>query len=308
MAVQWSLLGDVAESVISWLDARHLGRLEAAGKHADTDVIGRCWGTLAKVEQCIVESRPWFVQVFPEDVSDNGKEALKELFKMRLQLNTVPDSWSPEIRPISPSSLHVSPLDCNGCVSSDGAAVDPPRLPQIASVPLALGTILGDEMSIGLRVQSKGGSSHEGVWLALEITGVDDAQGKVMSLLFAPLTGRCMVTMSGQPEKLVAQAMHPLAGSLCDSVDAFVTMSESGDVEFVRISEASNSITRSGKIRYEALFPNWASKVFASVQVQIKDVLSETTVSIKKPPPDMLQEQNHPESAVMFDAVWSVID
>lgn len=307
MAPSWAFLGDVAEDVTSWLDACHLGRLEAAGKAVDKEVIGRCWGPLAEMERSIVECRPWFLQVLPTDATGDGKEAVKELFKMRLQLNTIPSNWSPEITSISPSSLRVLP-HLKGLANSDGAGTDPPRVPPFASVPLALGITLGDEMAIGLRVQSKGGRSHEGVWLALEITGEHDGHGSVVSVLCAPLTGRCLMTFPGESQKLVTNAFRPLADHLCDSVDIFVTVSESGDVEFVRICEASNSIDRSGKMLCETLFPCWAHEVYASVEVQMEHILSETTVTTKRPARDMLQEQHHLEAAFEFDGTWSILE
>merc|ERR1712032_630313 len=135
MALQWAVFGDSAAHVISWLDAQHLSRMESAGKGVDREIIRRCWEALSSMERRNLEWRPWLLQILPEDTP--GKDTLKELVELRQYLNTIPESWSPQIRSLSPSSLHLSPCQLNADAIS---GVVPPW----ASVPLALGITLGD--------------------------------------------------------------------------------------------------------------------------------------------------------------------
>merc|ERR1712070_683249 len=104
--------------------------------------------------------------------------------------------------------------------------------------------------------------------------------------------------------KFVVGAMPPLPDSSCGSVEIYVTVSRTKDVEFVRISKPSNSIARSGKISPDLVFPHWASRFFASVQVQRERLVSKTLVSTKWPVDDILQAGKDAESKI--DASWSL--
>jgi hypothetical protein len=295
---------------MSWLDAMHLGRIEAAGKGVDTELATRCWWKLAALELDIKTQRPWLLHTRPRVAACNGKEALKALMKLSLQLNTIPEAWSPEIQGLSPTSLQVSPT----VVDVDDNTIDdelpplipvseledeedmPPPLimPSFCPVPLALGINLGQEMSVGVHIKSETVNANEGVWFGLDITGMEGDCGKVMSLLCAPLTGRCMMKFPdfpSEPKKLIAQALPPVADGMCDSVEIFVTVSKWGDVEFMRISKASNVTARSGKMRL--MFPTWASHIFASIHVEREQAFSKTTVVAKLPMDRLLQDQDN---------------
>jgi len=305
MSLSWSLLGDVAENVISFLDPRHLSQMEATGKAVDAKIASRCWGImLATAERCVVEWTPWLLQTLPKDIGE--KHALKELLSLRLHLNAIPRSWSPQIMAVSPSSLRVSPRDSLEDSTSAEAVRNAPLLPPCASVPLALGTTLGEKFSVGLHIQSNATNGCEAVWLGLELIGVHDGGGKVMSVRCSPFTGRCMTKFPGEGYTLVAQAMQPLAADLRDSVEIYVTVSESGDVEFVRVCQASNSIARSGRLAREMLCPPWTSEIFAAIHVKMEDVLAEMTVTTRLPACDLLQDENQP--TFEFDAVWTEME
>jgi len=309
MIMQWSLLGDIAENVISFLDARHLGRMECAGKEFDSEITKLCWGKLATMERSIVERRPYLRPIPLEATTywtctpleaSTSKEVLKTLFRRRLHLSTPPESWSPWIKALSHSSLVVSPCDVNAAATSAEGDRSAPHVPPYPTVPVLLGTTFGQEMLIGLHIQSETTRANEGVWLALELGGVLVDWGFVISVRCAPLTGRCKIVYPGQSKIMVAQVMPPLPDHLCDSVEIYVTVSKTGDVEFVRLSGASKSITRSGRMSHDMLFPGWASEIFADVSIQMNDVLSETTVSTKLLAGGLQQFQEEPE----FDFEW----
>jgi len=289
------VLKGFAEQVLSGLDAHHLGRMEAVSKCMNREVTSRCWETLANMEHDAMQ--PWLLQALKEDTE--GKEALKELLEMRGRLNAAPASWSPQISSVSPCCLLLSPRDA---ISSEGREAAP-IVPPLATVPLALGASLGDEMAAGVHIQSKCGRASEGVWFGLEFVGVHDGWGKCMSILCAPLTGRVMLKFPGE-EKLFAQAMCPLTDDLSESVEVYVRVSTPGNVEFIRVCHATNSIVRSGRMPHD-MFPKWASEIFAAISVQISEVSSETRVSTRWAVREVLQEvQNQPEFE--FDANWSL--
>merc|ERR1711879_64511 len=198
----------------------------------------------------------WLLQILPEDTT--GKDTLKELFELRRYLHGIPKNWSPQIRSISPSSLQLSPCGLNADATSTEDVLGSSLVPPWASVPLALGVILGDEMSVGIQIQSEAGRASEGVWLGLEMTGVHDGCGLVWkwSILCAPLTGRCMQVFPGHGS-FVAQAMPPLAADFTGCVEIYVTVQESGDFEFLRFCPATNSTARSGRMTRDML-PIWA--------------------------------------------------
>jgi hypothetical protein len=307
MAFQWALLGDAAEDVIAWLDARHLGRIEAAGKGVDREVTMRCWETLSSIERDSFEWRPWLLQVLPEDTT--GKETLKEFFELRRHLNTIPENWAPQIRSTSPSSLQLSPsrLNADAISTEDGLQGSNPLVPSWASVPLALGINLGTGMSAGIQIQSEAGCANEGVWLGLEIAGAHEGFGECMSILCAPLTGRCMQMFPGRPmpNSFISQAMPPLAADFTGSVEIYVTVEESGDFEFVRFCHAAGSIARSG--RMVDMLPPWTTEIFAAINIKIADVPSDTRVSAKGPMGSLVQEAQN-DSEFAFDAEWSLLE
>merc|ERR1712046_13849 len=103
---------------------------------------------------------------------------------------------------------------------------------------------------------------------------------------------------------LIAQAMPSLADDLCGSVEVYLVVSESGDVEFFRICKSVKSLTRSGKIP-RSMLPRWArdnaTEIFAAIQVESARVSSATKVTAKRPACRLLQElQSKPD--VVFDA------
>merc|ERR1712187_9589 len=183
-----------------------------------------------------------------------------------------------------------------------GLALD---VPPLAAVPLALAVTLGDKMSIGVQIQSSVGHAHEGVWLALELTG--GGKGKAMSVLCAPLTGRCMMKYPGNTDnKLVAAAMPPLADDRCMLVEIYVTVSEEGDVEFVRFCEAENSVTRSGKLCRD-MFPGWTTEFSTAINIQIARVSCETNIATKWSARD-LPRQLLSQREFIFDEAWSLYE
>ena len=335
MALPWSALGDQTENALSWLDARHLGRIEAADKGMVSEVTRRCWEKLAMLESRIVDRRPWILPKRRSMTAGTGKEVLKELINLRLQLNIIPALQSPDFGMVSFTSLQISPwkldepptlvemsayanlwadaalhvapptltpliadstpleddrsalVPTNVDVTSSEEHDEPPPLipPAIAIVPLSLGANVGEKMSIGVQIHSAKPSAHEGVWFGLEILY---NWVKVLSVFCAPLTGRFMIERMDAPNKamlVVSERIPPLEDKLCRSVDIYVTVSESGDVQFVRTSSGSNCVARSGLMTV----PPWASQVFAAVRVQRAQVLSETTISTMLPVQDMLQ-------------------
>jgi hypothetical protein len=301
------LFGDFAEQVLSCLDAQQLGRMEIVCKGVDREVTEQCWETLACVERDVFDERPWLLQILPED--STGKEALKELIDLRGCLNAVPANWSPQITADSPTSLQLSPAVVPyGFVpdsSSVGDVLAVPLVPPWAAVLLSQGVYMGDEMSVGVEIQSKAGCANEGVWLGLEFMGTHDGWGKCLSVRCAPFTGRCMLKCPGRAEPLFAQVMPPLADDFAHSVEIYATLSHSGEVEFFRFSQADNSIARSGVIPHTEPTlgdtDSWASEVFAAINIHMAEVTSETRVSTKLPGASVLQlARSQPK--VIFEA------
>lgn len=105
---------------------------------------------------------------------------------------------------------------------------------------------------------------------------------------------------------LVSQAMKPLADDHCDAVEIYVTVSESGDVEFVRFCPAANSIARSGRMPRN-MFPGCVTEMFASISIQMEHVPSETKVSTSWSADGLPREvQSQLESDFTYGAIWSV--
>jgi hypothetical protein len=313
MNLHWDLLGDLVEHVLSCLDAQYLGRMEIACKRITGEVTGRCWETLAEIERDDFESRPWLLQI-PLEEDIRGKEALKEIFELRVRLNTVPAKWSPQITANSASSLLLLPATLRGdaILAEDTLALPP--VPPCAAVLLASGATVGEELAVGVQIQSKAGCANDGVWLGLEFIGVHDGWGKCMSVRCAPLTGRCMLKFP-DADTLISQAMPPLDDCLCEFVEIYVVVSPSGDVEFIRYCKAAKSLVRSGRIPHTVL-PSWttdcstensSTEMFAAIEVQMADVYSETQVTTKSPSLGLLQEvQNQPGNE--FGLKWQSID
>lgn len=302
MVLEWDLFEGFAGQVLSWLDTQYLGRMEAAFKGVDRKTTSPCWETLASMERNI--SSPWLLQCLtcsPEDAT--GKEALKKFLEIRARLTTVPAWWSPQITAVSPFCLHVVPnsLSPDAPLAEDTVAAPP--IPPCAAVPLALGVTVGEEMSVGVEIQCKRGKhgrADEGVWFGLSF---DDGGNRRVSVLCAPWSGRCMLQFPGE-HKMFAQAMPPLTEDLSDSVELYVTISRSGDVEFVRVSQVANAIVRSGRMP-RGIFPNWASTIFPAISVHIAEVSFETTVLTKWAVGGSLREdRNQPDFE--FDASWSL--
>merc|ERR1712137_976283 len=136
---------------------------------------------------------------------------------MGVSLNTVPANWSPRIRALTRCSLQISPPICPGA----GCSVLSQMPPQ-AAVPLALGITVGDEMTVGLQIQSEAQRANEDVWLSVEFVGVCNGWGECVSVQCAPMTGRCKITVTGEmAHSLIAQAMPPLADDVCDAVEVY---------------------------------------------------------------------------------------
>lgn len=300
MSLYWGLFGDFSEHVVSFLDAQHLGRMEAASKAIDRAVTEPCWETLAWMERETLEWRPRLLQIIPQGAT--GKEALRELYELRRYLNTVPANWSPQITSLGPSCLQVAPSDLSADANAaeDGLAASP--VPPWAAVPLALGITLGDEMSAGIQIQSEAGCVNEGVWLGVEFTGIDEGWGKCMSVLCAPLTGRCMMKFPGEDHGLVAQAFDPLVDVHADSVKLYVTVSESGDVEFIRFCQAANSVVRSGRMPRN-MFPCWTKEMFVVINIQTEAVHAKSRVTNCPISWELQDAKQQPEFE--FDGVWS---
>jgi len=306
MALQGALFGYVAERVLSCLNAQDLSWAEMVSKGVDREATRACWEALASEERRALEWRPGFLESFPDDT--DGKDALQELLQLRRHLAGIPVNWSPQIRAVSASSLQVSSLVMDADTAAEGGTVAT-LVPLMAAVPLALGIIHGEPMSVGIQIHSKVKCANEGVWLSLEFPGLQGGVGMYMSVQCAPLTGRCMMTFPGhEGDVLVSQAMQPLADDHCDAVEIYVTVSESGDVEFVRFCPAANSIDRSGRMPRK-MFPGWTTEMFASISIEMEHMPFETTVSTSWSADGLPQEvQSQLESGFTYDAAWSVRD
>jgi hypothetical protein len=267
--------------------------MEVAGKIINREVTRECWETLASIEQIDFEWRPRLLQKIPSD--NTSKEKLKELLQMKRYLAVVPAAWCPQIMSVTPSSLQLCPFITE---SFHGASGNPEAaslgMPSLVTVPLALGINPGEKLAVGLHIETHRGHATEGVLLGVEFTGMHDGWGKYMSVLCAPFTGKCKMKFQGnEGDSVEFQAMQPLADDHCGSVDVYVTIAESGDMEFLRFCKATDSLVRSGKMPRN-MMPSWATEIFASVNVQMEYVTSGTRISTKwaaKSLPRYLQSQ-----------------
>jgi hypothetical protein len=316
MSMGWACFGDLSSAVLFGLDVQSLACVEAAGKIVDKNLTLDCWRALASIEQRHLAWRPWLYQKLLQEIT--SKEKLKEIFQLKRYLNVIPEVWSPQIMLTTPCSLQLHPLDKESfffgeLADPETAPLDDSRAalakPSLATVPLAWGIKPGESMAVGLQVESSGACVTEDVWLGLEFNGMLSG-GECMSVRCAPLAGQCQIMFQRNGREIAAQVMRPLAGEHCGSVETYVTISESGDIEFLRYCKATDSLVRSGRIC--VVTPTWARYIFASITIQTKHVSSKTLVSTTwsaSTLPKQLQSQLEQRSLsdFVFDANWSLI-
>lgn len=312
MVLQWILLGDASAAVLSCLNAKELARIERSGKAIDGD-ISQAWEALVRSARRDLEWRPWLLQNLPKN--GTTKELLMELVRLRRYLDVVPAAWFPQIISVTPASLQLSPLVNERSrvevIRANNAPIDDSRtaldLPLVAKIPLALAAKLGEKLTVGLHIELDRGHSSESVWLGLDFPGKNSESRTNISILFAPLSGRCKMQFPGEEGDLVACAMAALADGHCASVETYAVVSESGDIEFLRFCRALGSLDRSGRILHNML-PFWTRKVSASINLQMNHVSHPTRVSTKWSSDGLPREvQNHFEQTQFFefDAAWS---
>lgn len=296
MALQWVFLGDVAEHIMSYLETRSISRMETAGKIVDRDATTRCYEVLARLERRHLEWRPRLIQTLPEQAFD--KDALKELCSLKRNFSNVPASWSPQIGLVSPSCLQVTKSDVRSEIVS-------PCVSPWAVIPLALGSFLGDEISVGIRIQSNVGRISEGIWFGLLLTGLDDGVGKSMSVYCSPSSGKCIIRTPGDRGivEFISQAMPALEHDPCETVDIYAFVSASGDVEFTRLCPTTNSSASSGRISRDWFFPSWIRAIYAVTSIQIDHISFDNLVSTRFPGRSVLQGSQLSDD---YDAVWSL--
>lgn len=311
--MEWACFGDLSSAVLFSLDVQALAYMEMTGKIVDKKLTLDCWQALASTEQRKLRWRPWLHQKLLQETT--GKLKLKEIVQLKRHLNVIPEVWSPQIILVTPCSLQLRPLDSASFFFGELAPPETAPLddsmaalakPSLAIIPLAWGIKPGESMAIGFHIESSGDCATEGVLLGLEFTGMP-SWGKI-SVHCAPLTGQCKMKFPRKDGEITAQAMHPLAGEHWDSVDMYVTVSESGDIEFLRYCKGTDSLVRSGRIC--GVMPAWATCIFASVVIQTQHIPSETLVSTKwsaSTLPRQLQSKLEHRSLAdfVFDAEWS---
>jgi len=293
--------GDLAGHILSCLDARHLARMECTHKlFTESEVMNQCWGELARHQRQWVVQNPWLLKALPP--CKRGKEAFREALEMNRWFDAVPESWSAVISMSGASRLQVLPQRTPG--SSASAENTPVHLPEMATVPLSLGTVSGKSLVFGWRVETKTNADINGVWFGLEFSGLRNSLGRCMSICYSPSAGECIVKMAEETSALVAGGMTPLAGDASTSYDIYVTMSEARDVEFVQISEASNCVVRSGVIP-SSMVPSWTKEVYPSITIEAAKVSAEMHISsVHRVPPHLQGTLKQSDS--LFDGMWCV--
>jgi hypothetical protein len=313
MTVESAWFGDLSSAVLFSLDVQALAYMEMAGKIVDEKLTLDCWQALASTEQRKLGWRPWLYQKLLQETT--GKLKLKEIFQLKRYLNVTPEVWSPQIMLVTPCSLQLRPLDSESfffgeLAPPETAPLDDSRgalaKPSLAIIPLAWGIKPGESMAVGFHIESSSACATEGVLLGLEFNGMP-RWGKT-SVYCAPLTGQCNMKVARKDGEITVQVMHPLGGENWDSVDMYVTISESGDIEFLRYCKGTDCLVRSGRIC--VVMPAWATCIVASVAIRTEHMSSETLVSTKwsaSTLPRELQSQLEHRSLAdfVFDAEWS---
>jgi hypothetical protein len=313
MTMEWACFGDLSIAVLLSLDVQDLAYMEMAGKAVDKKLTLYCWQALVSTEERKWVWRPWLYQKLPQET--HGKLKLKDIVQLRRYFEVIPKVWSPQIMLVSPSSLQLRPLDDESwffgeLAPPETAPLDDSRAalakPSVAIIPLAWGAKPGETMAIGFHIESSSACASDGVLLGLEFHGMPS--WGPMSVHCSPFTGQCKVKFPRKDGEITAQAFHPLACDYWDSVDMYVTISELGDIEFIRYCKATDCLVRSGRICIQ--MPAWVTCVFTSVAIRTEHIYSETLVSTKwsaSALPRDLQSQLEYRSLAdfVFDAEWS---
>jgi len=309
--------------VCSFLDAQSLSAMEAAG--LDRCCSAPCWMALLAAVQKDFTGKPlWKPEEKPAPAA-NPKEALRKLKLWLQNLARVPKPWATCIRKISDTDIEIRPrlrrAASAGCRAHHGGTEDyvcpdegagtpeEPRLepPNLAGVPLAVGCLRGEPMSVRVLLTSEK-LSHVGEAFLLGVEHVS-RKGTVTPVYFSPVSGRIFVRFPNEHEGLVAQPMPALTAASAEAdsqeVEAFVLVDGSGCISFGRRRGPSGGIEWSGEIEPE-FFPPSTVECFASLTFQIDQLKGPARISVvcagNLPPASVV----HDNSLNGFTAVWSV--
>jgi len=325
------LQSQIVLGVCCFLDPCDLGSVEAAGW--DRQCVVASWLSLRTAVEEDFAGKPWWKDrpTLPED----SKEALRELKLLSRSFASIPVGWAACIRRLSATDIEIHPRpptlsrpqstsstrggahhggteDYVGLDQGDqqrpeaGRRLVPPRL---AGVPLSLGSLRGEAMSIGVRLTSQRVSRvGEAFLLGAEFVAVEGGMGVFTGVYFAPVSGRVFVKYPGAPEGLVSQPMPSLevssaAGTELEEVEAFMLVSASGCVSFGRRCGADGPVEWSGELPHE-FFSAYVEERYASLTFQIDQLDEVAQVSVawfgSELPADLARTM--PPST--FEAIW----
>jgi hypothetical protein len=240
---------------------------------------------------------PWHASQRDAWAALSGKQLLQKLSSLQSQLVNVPLEWSPYIKATSSSSVEVLPASAFATspasaaeeavvrsgrerpmgVQEDGETVGDRdawtgSAPDYAAVALALGASKGTGLAVGVLVSSVDeGRVGEGCLLGLELTGLADNFGLVVTVTFAPMSGRMFMHYPAGGPIMVAQVMPAAETTDPDRrpecVEAWMSVEECGNVAFCRRIQPAGTVEMSGKLPFQT-FPNWVEQFHASLHLQ----------------------------------------
>lgn len=306
----------VARQICSFLDARSLCSVEAAG--LDRSSARACWGSLLSALEEQLAGKRLSKPGSKPMLTANPKWALRELQLWLRNLVRVPEPWAIFVRKISDTEIKICPrrtwagyafadvTQHNGLEDSLSFTAMPPKL---AHVPLSTKCVRGKPMFVGvlltaLKLRKIG---EEACMLGIELTGIDESHRQWS--YFCPISGKVFVRFPGQQEGMVAQAMPALdAASIHDDpqdVQAFVLVDDSGCISFGRRWILRDSIEWSGEIR-SCCQPPQTAEYCASLTFQVDKLEVPAQISITQVGDLPLASEEHNRSTHEFNSAWSV--
>lgn len=228
-------------------------------------------------------------------------------------LADVPVSWAECIRKRHETVIEMRPR----LPRSEIRELRSLRPPRIAAVPLACGALRGENMSVGVRLESKNlADVGEAFLLSSETLGYMHGQALVTAILFSPVSGKVFVRFPTSPDGLAAQCMPPLTAasdaialepSEAESIEAFVFVNEAGNTCFGR-RRCPLEGSEAGVVEWSGelleFCPPMSEELFLSLNFQIDALQRPAQVSIMWVTESLPCSVAQPSPLPLFNGAW----
>lgn len=175
--------------------------------------------------------------------------------------------------------------------------------PYQATLAVAAGSFLGQSYVTGMRLSSIGPAGDD-VCVGVEASGQRETC-LMMSVMFAPYTGRMYVKYAGNGPEMQAQVLPQLSDSDI-AVNAWLEVTEKGAVRFLR--QADGCPMESTGCLPPEFFPTWIHSFFASISFWCYDMAAkQLNVSVEWCSSAFPSELSVSAPCTEMDAVWKLI-